>query len=214
MVIDDLISGLQAINPIITAIADGRQLTFDEAWQLVLFYKHNKDTDEFVEYVEGLPVSDYPALLNDVKMLQSETADLLNTYYNNRSRFEAFDAKAIYHEHLEPMLSAYKAAQDKSVAAYKDYKEIDNSLDMAELRYSKDELEKMRKSHAEKKAYSDESSKRAKELFEVYDRERRRTAWLHGFKLSALVMMVYTYDTMAKALIEDLTRIVGKEDGQ
>lgn len=77
----------------------------------MLFYKHNKDTDEFVEYVEGLPVSDYPALLNDVKMLQSETADLLNTYYNNRSRFEAFDAKAIYHEHLEPMLSAYKAAQ-------------------------------------------------------------------------------------------------------
>ena len=72
----------------------------------------------------------------------------------------------------------------------------------------------MWKLHAEKKAAYDECSKRTKELFAVYDRERRRTAGLFNFNLSGLVMMAYTLDNLTKALIDDLQRLKGKEDGQ
>ena len=64
----------------------------------------------------------------------------------------------------------------------------------------------------EKKEYSDKCSKRTKELFEVYDRERRRTAGLFNFKMSAFIMLVYSLNEMSKALLADLDDIVGKED--
>lgn len=64
----------------------------------------------------------------------------------------------------------------------------------------------------EKKEYSDKCSKRTKELFEVYDRERRRTAGLFNFKMSAFIMLVYSLNEMNKALLADLNDIAGKED--
>lgn len=66
--------------------------------------------------------------------------------------------------------------------------------------------------HAQKKEYSDKCSKHTKDLFEVYDRERRRTAGLFNFKLSSLVMLVYSLDEMSRALLADLNDIIGKED--
>lgn len=52
------------------------------------------------------------------------------------------------------MKSTYQAAQENSTATYKD---LDNSLDMAELHYSKEESPHMWALHTEKKAFYDSS---------------------------------------------------------
>lgn len=210
----DLISGFEAIMPILRAIADSQQLSFGEAWRLVTFYKRYRNIDAFIDYVEEVPVENYPELLADAISLDKETSEILHIYNVSKAQLTSFDPKTVYKEHLEPMKSEYQSAQEKSAAAYKEYKSLDNSLDMAELHYSKEELPRMWKLHAEKKAAYDECSKRTKELFAVYDRERRRTAGLFNFNLSGLVMMAYTLDNLTKALIDDLQRLNGKEDGQ
>lgn len=210
--IELLTTDLATALPILQRIADERVLPFDEAWSLVIKYKRYKDTDKFIDYVESVSKSEYANLQKEVADLSNETTAILHIYYGAREQFRDFDAKAIYKKHLEPLKSAYEQAKDVSTEAYKDYKELDNSLDTPELRYSKDELPRMWELHAKKKEYSDKCSKRTKELFEVYDRERRRTAGLFNFKISAFVMLVYSLDEMSKALLADLNDIIGKED--
>lgn len=211
MVIKQLTIDLAATIPLLQRIADGNPLSFDEAWSLVTIYKRYKDSDKFIDYVESVPKSEFGKLRDDVAALSKETGNILNIYNGAKEQFKDFDAKAIYKQHLEPLMSEYEQAQEVSTKAYKEYKDLDNSLDLPELRYNKDELPHMWKLHAQKKEYSDKCSKRTKELFEVYDRERRRTAGLLNFKLSALVMLVYSLDEMSRALLADLNDIVGKE---
>mgnify|MGYP006053923669 CR=1 FL=1 len=211
MTMEYLISDLSSSIPILQKISDGQKLSFDEAWSLVTLYKKYKDTDSIVDYVEGTPKSGYTQLRVDVEDLVKETTAILNIYYSAKKQFKDFDAKALYKKYLEPLKSTYEQAQEVSAKAYKDYKEVDNSLDMPEARYSKEELPRIWGLHAQKKEYADKCSKRTKELFMVYDRERRRTARLFNFKLSAFVMLVYSLNEMSKALLADLNDIEGKE---
>lgn len=211
MYIKQLTRNLAATIPLLQRIADGKRLSFDEAWSLVTIYKRYKDSDKFIDYVESLPKSVFGKLRDDVTALRKETGTILHIYSGSKEQFKNFDAKAIYKQHLEPLKSAYEQAKEVSIKAYKEYKELDNNLDVPELRFSEDELPHIWEQHAQKKEYSDKCSKHTKELFEVYDRERRRTAGLFNFKLSALVMLVYSLDEMSKALLADLNDIVEKE---
>jgi hypothetical protein len=211
MSIEELTNGLHAIKPFIQRIADGTRLSFEEAWTVVMFYKQHKDTDAFVDYVENVPRSEFGKLLEDVKRLKTETASFLHIYNSAKDRFKSFDPKPIFNEHLQPSLSEYKAAQEKATAAWQDFKELHNKLDMPEHYYSKEELPKIWELHEQKKALHEECSKRTKELFDIYDKERRKTSPLSVFRLSALVMMVYDVDMLSKALIEDLEELKGKE---
>ena len=131
---------------------------------------------------------------------------------DGKELFKSFDPKPIYNEHLKPSYSAYLQAKEVSVKAYDDFKPIQNNMDFPELHYSQDEIPHMWKIYNEKKEYSDKCSNRTKELFEVYDRERRRTAGLFNFKMSAFIMLVYSLDEMGKALLADLNDIAGRGD--
>lgn len=88
-------------------------------------------------------MEDYPELLAEAIFLEKESSEILHIYNVSKGQFSSFDPKIIYKEHLEPMKSEYQSALEKSAAAYKEYKDLDNSLDMAELHYCKDELPRM-----------------------------------------------------------------------
>lgn len=212
VMIEELTKALQIVEPILNKIANGTELSFDEAWALVTIYKRYRNIDTFVDYVEETQKSEYVKLRNNVATLAKETSAILHIYYGSKELFKSFDPKPIYKMHLQPSYSAYQDAQVQSVKAYEDFKPIQSSMDFPELHYTEEEIPHMWEIYNRKKEFSDMCSKCAKELFEVYDRERRRTAELFNFKLSAFVMLVYSLDSMAKALLADLNDIVGKED--
>ena len=110
----DLISGFEAIMPILRAIADSQQLSFGEAWRLVTFYKRYRNIDAFIDYVEEVPVENYPELLADAISLDKETSEILHIYNVSKAQLTSFDPKTVYKEHLEPMKSEYQSAQEKS----------------------------------------------------------------------------------------------------
>lgn len=207
-----LINDLHSSIPILHKIADGRQLSFDEAWELAGLYNRNNDTERFDDYIEATAESDPVKLRDELVVFRREATAVLNIYKGANLQFKAFDAKVIYKKHLEPLHHAYEQAQEVSAQAYKDYKELDNSLDTPEVRYNKEELPRMWELHAQKKEYSDKCSEHTKQLFEEYDKERRRTSSLFGFKLSAYIMFVFALDETSKDVIADLDDIIGKED--
>lgn len=210
--IEELAKALQTAEPILNKIADGQSLSFDEAWSLVTIYKRYEDTDAFVDYVESTPRSEYTKLLEDVAALHKETSAILNIYYGAKEQFRNFETTDILEEHLRPSYTAYRQAQEESIKAYDDFKPIQNSMDFPELHYSKEEIPHMWEVYKVKKDYYDKCSKRTKELFEIYDRERRRTSGLFKFRVSSIIMQVYSLDEMSKALLADLTDIIEKED--
>ena len=210
--ITQLTNAIHSAIPLLQRIADGQSLSFDEAWSLVIIYKRYKDTEKFIDYIEDCQQAEHIELLSDLLELHRETSKALTMYYAAKEIFRSFDPKPIFKQHLEPSYTAYQQAKEESVKAYDDFKPIKRNLDFPELHYSKEEIPAMWEIYNKKIEYSDSCSKRTKELFEVYDRERRRTAGLYNFKLSALVMLIYSIDSMAKALIADLNDIIGKED--
>lgn len=212
MNIRQLTIGIHTTVPLLQKIVKGQSLSFDEAWTLVTIYKMYRNTETFVDYVEDIPKSEYAKLQEDVKDLSRETSAILNIYYDAKEQFRGFETTDIYEEHLKPSYTAYREAQKESIKAYADFKPIQNSMDFPELHYSKEEIPHMWEVYNEKKEYSDECSRRTKELFEVYDRERRRTAGLFNFKMSSFIMLVYSLNEMSNALLVDLNEITGKED--
>lgn len=140
MDIKQLTTDLATTIPLLQKIANKQPLPFDGAWSLVTIYKRYKDSDKFIDYVDSVPKYEYGKLHDDVAVLSKETGIILHIYNGEKEQFKNFDAKAIYKQHLEPLKSAYEQAKEFSTKAYKEYKELDNSLDVPELRYSKDEL--------------------------------------------------------------------------
>lgn len=137
MTIEELTKALQTAEPILNKIADGQPLSFDEAWSLVTIYKRYRNTDAFVDYVEGTPRSEYAKLRSDVAALAKETSAILDLYYGAKEQFRDFETTSILEEHLRPSYAAYCQAQEESVKAYDDFKPIQNSMDFPELHSSK-----------------------------------------------------------------------------
>lgn len=210
--ISQLSNAIHSAITLLQEIANEQPLSFDEAWSLVTIYKRYKDTDKFIDYIEECQQSEHVELLSDLLELHHETSKALTIYYAAKDKFRSFDPKPIYKLHLEPSYTDYQQAKEASIKAYDDFKPIQKNMDFPELHYSKEEIPAMWEVYNKKKEYSDSCSKHTKALFEVYDRERRRTAGLYGFKLSAMVMLIYSIDSMAKALIADLNDIIGKEE--
>jgi len=171
--IAELTEELHAINPIFKKISEGKDLSFEEAWMLVNFYKQNED-DQAFDYVKQTPQSEYPQLLEDVKLLQKETNALLQLYYKNIPEFAYLNKKGFY-DAISKVLSSIrnKTALKDTAASLKEFFDVDKYRD--------------------------------------YETEHRKNSSLLRFKLSSLVMLISHIDTVARALIEDLSNYQQKK---
>lgn len=125
MVFKELTDRLRAINPIFKKISEGKELSFEEAWSLVVFFKQNKDFHAF-DGVELVPESKFPQLLEEARLLNNETNGILHLYYVKMPEFAALNAKAIPSAIFKTISSIGKKQELETITTtIRDYFDID-----------------------------------------------------------------------------------------
>lgn len=190
----------RALNDTLQRIADGHEVTFNQAMDMVEFYQMFKDTGKYSGIVERTEPSQYATLLNEALGFEAETRKTIRLYQSGRRKFDDFHFNEILFKRLEPLSKRKIESMLRLEQLRKDYKRaIDgNSL-------SSSEIEKIRidlKECEQQAVYA--AHEHSKQMLKMFPMARTQ--------VTSIIMWAYKLNEMTVALIKDLNNILGKEE--
>ena len=126
MMMTDISQRLQEVNDTLTASCGQKELSFDEALCLSLFYRDFKDTNALVEEVESLAGKDAARLHGLALSLLSETERYLSL---DKSAVSDTDYETLFESHLKPFEERFNEAKAVAAGLWREYSDKGNRLD-------------------------------------------------------------------------------------
>lgn len=205
MMMIDISQRLQEVNDTLTASCGQKELSFDEALCLSLFYRDFKDTNALVEEAESLAGKDAARLHGLALSLLSETGRYLSF---DKSAVSDTDYEALFESHLKPFEERFNEAKAIATRLWREYSDKGNRLDY--LPMDSDEYKSLEKECDEAKEEYDRAHAAADLLYKEWTRERDRCFGVWCFKPLFMDVLASRLRGIAESVIKDLERM--KED--
>lgn len=205
MMMTDISQRLQEVNDTLTASCGQKELSFDEALCLSLFYRDFKDTNALVEEAESLAGKDATRLHGLALSLLSETGRYLSF---DKSAVSDTDYEALFESHLKPFEERFNEAKAIATRLWREYSDKGNRLDY--LPMDSDEYKSLEKECDEAKEEYDRAHAAADLLYKEWTRERDRCFGVWCFKPLFMDVLASRLRGIAESVIKDLERM--KED--
>lgn len=205
MMMTDISQRLQEVNDTLTASCGQKELSFDEALCLSLFYRDFKDTNALVEEAESLAGKDATRLHGLALSLLSETGRYLSF---DKSAVSDTDYEALFESHLKPFEERFNEAKAIATRLWREYSDKGNRLDY--LPMDSDEYKSLEKECDEAKEEYNRAHAAADLLYKEWTRERDRCFGVWCFKPLFMDVLASRLRGIAESVIKDLERM--KED--
>ena len=205
MMMIDISQRLQEVNDTLTASCGQKELSFDEALCLSLFYRDFKDTNALVEEAESLAGKDAARLHGLALSLLSETGRYLSF---DKSAVSDTDYEALFESHLKPFEERFNEAKAIATRLWREYSDKGNRLDY--LPMDSDEYKSLEKECDEAKEEYDRAHAAADLLYKEWTWERDRCFGVWCFKPLFMDVLASRLRGIAESVIKDLERM--KED--
>lgn len=205
MMMTDISQRLQEVNDTLAASCGQKELSFDEALCLSLFYRDIKDTNALVEEAESLAGKDAARLHGLALSLLSETGRYLSL---DKSAVSGTDYEALFESHLKPFEEKFNEAKTVAARLWREYSDKGNRLDY--LPMDSDEYKSLEKECDEVKEEYDRVHAAADLLYKEWTRERDRCFGVWCFKPLFMDVLASRLRGIAESVIKDLERM--KED--
>jgi len=196
--ISELIQNLIAINN----IAEGQDLSFDNALSIVKKYDVMPEPNDLIDEAEIMATSDIDALEKSGIELKRESERFLNF---SLSRLLNSDFKTIAQSHTNTFYERFQTAEDDLNPYWKAYCQLNNRLDYLDVN-SRD-YQETEKCCAEAKAEHDERQKVVHRLYSEYHKALKDTGPILFFKVEYLEVIILKYRDIASAILADIKRI-------
>lgn len=200
-----IIQRLQEVNDTLTVSCGQKELSFDEALCLALFYREFKDTNALVEEAESLAGKDVARLHGLALSLLSETGRYLSL---DKSAVSGTDYEALFESHLKPFEEKYNEAKAVAARLWREYSDKGNRLDY--LPMDSDEYESLDAECGKAKGEYDRAHTAADLLYKEWTRERDRCFCVWCFKPVFMEVLASRLKGIAESIVNDLERM--KED--
>lgn len=205
MMMTDISQRLQEVNDTLTASCGQKELSFDEALCLSLFYRDFKDTNALVEEAESLAGKDAVRLHGLALSLLSETGHYLSL---DKSAVSDTDYETLFESHLKPFEERFNEAKAIATRLWREYSDKGNRLDY--LPMDSDEYEPLEKECYKAKEEYDRAHTAADLLYKEWTRERDRCFCVWCFKPVFMDVLASRLRGIAESIVNDLERM--KED--
>lgn len=201
---------LQSINQKMVKIIEGKDLSFDEAWEFLATYRTYKDAHALMEQAEALAHQDLDVLFDAAQELLSASEKCLEIYDAHEDQFSRYSFQTVCDQHLEPYNKTWRSVSDEANELWGKTQELYRKLDwmdssdpdFAVLDKQYDTL--MARYHIKKKEYEG--------LYATYREEQKRISGLSFFDLALIRIMASKLHSLAEGIIADIDRI-RKEGG-
>ena len=200
-----IIQRLQEVNDTLTASCGQKELSFDEALCLSLFYRDFKDTNTLVEEAESLAGKDAARLHGLALSLLSEAERYLSL---DKSAVSGTDYVTLFESHLKPFEEKFNEAKAVAARLWRAYSDKNNRLDY--LPMDSDEYESLEKECDKAKEEYDRAHATADLLYKEWTRERDRCFCVWCFKPVFMEVLASRLKGIAESVVKDLERM--KED--
>lgn len=205
MMMTDISQRLQEVNDTLTASCGQKELSFDEALCLSLFYRDFKDTNALVEEAESLAGKDAARLHGLALSLLSETGRYLSL---DKSAVSDTDYEVLFESHLKPFEERFNEAKTVAARLWREYSDKSNRLDY--LPTDSDEYRSLDAECDKAKGEYDRAHAMADLLYKEWTRERDRCFCVWCFKPLFMDVLVSRLRGIAESVVNDIERM--KED--
>lgn len=205
MMMTDISKRLQEVNDTLTASCGQKDLSFDEALCLSLFYRDFKDTNALVEEAESLAGQDAARLHGLALSLLSETGRYLPL---DKSAVSDTDYETLFESHLKPFEGRFNEAKAVAARLWREYSDKGNRLDY--LPTDSDEYKSLDAECDKAKEEYDRAHAAADLLYKEWMRERDRCFCVWCFKPVFMDVLASRLKGIAESVVKDLERM--KED--
>ena len=205
MEIQNILHRLQEVNDTLTASCGQKELSFDEALCISLFYRDCKDTNVLVEEAESLAGQDAARLYALAHSLLSEAERYLSL---DKSAMSNTDYETLFENHLKPFEERFNEAKAVAARLWREYSKKSNRLDYLpmdsdEYRALDAECDKAKEEYGHAHATADL-------LYKEWTRERGRNFCVWCFNPVFMDVLASRLKGIAGSIVNDLERI--KED--
>lgn len=202
MMMTDISQRLQEVNDTLTASCGQKELSFDEALCLSLFYRDFKDTNALVEEAESLAGQDAARLHGLARSLLSET----ERYFSlDKSAMSNTDYETLFENHLKPIEERFNEAKAVATRLWRVYSEKSNRLDYFPM--DSDEYRSLDAECDNTKEEYDRAHAMADLLYKEWTRGRDRCFCVWCFKPLFMDVLVSRLRGIAESIVSDLERI-------
>lgn len=205
MMMTDISQRLQEVNDTLAASSGQKELSFDEALCLSLFYRDIKDTNALVEEAESLAGKDAARLHGLALSLLSETGRYLSL---DKSAVSGTDYETLFESHLKPFEEKFNEAKAVAARLWREYSDKGNRLDY--LPTDSDEYKSLDAECGKAKEEYDRAHAAADLLCKEWTRERDRCFCVWCFKPVFMDVLVSRLKGISESVVNDLERM--KED--
>ena len=202
MMMTDISQRLQEVNDTLTASCGQKELSFDEALCLSLFYRDFKDTNALVEEAESLAGKDAARLHGLALSLLSETERYLSL---DKSAVSDTDYETLFESHLKPFEERFNEAKAVAARLWREYSDKGNRLDY--LPMDSDEYISLEKECDKAKEEYDHVHTAADLLYKEWTQERDRCFCVWCFKPVFMDVLASRLKGIAESVVKDLERM-------
>ena len=205
MEIQNILHRLQEVNDTLTASCGQKELSFDDALCISLFYRDSKDTNARVEEAESLAGKDAARLHGLALSLLSEVERYLSL---DKSAVSDTDYETLFESHLKPFEERLNEAKTVAARLWREYSDKGNRLDY--LPMDSDEYISLEKECDKAKEEYIRAHAAADLLYKEWTRERDRCVCVWCFKPVFMEVLASRLKGIAGSVVNDLERM--KED--
>ena len=205
MEIQNILHRVQEVNDTLTASCGQKELSFDEALCVSLFYRDCKDTNVLVEEAESLAGQDAARLHALAYSLLSEAERYLSL---DKSAMSNTDYETLFENHQKPFEERFNEAKALATRLWREYSEKSNRLDY--LPMDSDEYRSLDAECDKAKEEYDRVHAMADLLYKEWTRERDRCFCVWCFNPVFMDVLASRLRGIAESVIKDLERM--KED--
>lgn len=205
MEIQNILHRLQEVNDTLTASCGQKELSFDDALCISLFYRDSKDTNALVEEAESLAGKDAARLHGLALSLLSEVERYLSL---DKSAVSDTDYETLFESHLKPFEERLNEAKTVAARLWREYSDKGNRLDY--LPMDSDEYISLEKECDKAKEEYNRAHAAADLLYKEWTRERDRCFCVWCFKPVFMEVLASRLKGIAGSVVNDLERM--KED--
>ena len=204
-IIEEITIRLQEVNHILKSKKEAKDVSFDDALAIALFYYDYQDTNHVIDMIEDLVRHNKEALYSSALKLKEKVDCFMGM---DLQMWKALDYHCIEQSHLKVYKDKWELVKEKATKLWQEYQSQSNRLDM--MSYDDENFSVLDAQCDQTKSAYDKVHKQNEEAYNIYRNEQIKCGHVHFFEMQFLELLILKLARLVHVILDD-KKIVGKE---
>lgn len=184
---------------------EAKDVSFDDALAIALFYYDYQDTNHVIDMMEDLVRHNKEALYSSALKLKEEVDCFMGM---DLQMWKTLDYHGIEQSHLKVYKDKWELIKEKATKLWQEYQSQSNRLDM--MGYPEEDFAMLDAQCDQTKLAYDKVHKQNEEAYKIYRSEQIKCGHVHFFEMQFFELLILKLARLVQVILDD-KKNVGKE---